>query len=210
LKRLCVELLLQKSSVDRCKEYYTMHKCSDAEDCALPILTDLDQFDDYASIVKFVEQAFAWGLLDYNLYAYFWTGACDWADMLHNEDTGDNEFQRFLKSGMARVIVPVREGFEKQVGYFMSTGAPWLGGEPPRIDDPLYVSIVDELSKPVGKPVGEPWKTIVPSKLTLLQGNSAYLNEQGLPCRKAPGSGNVLGSDYKLESKVDDDTQKPD
>lgn len=208
LKRLCIDLLLQKSAVDRCKEFYTMTSCDDGDDCeALPELTNLDELDSYASIVKFVEQAFIWQLMDFNLYDYYWAGRCDWADMLHNEDTTDNDFQRFLKSGMARIIVPVREGFERVVGYFMSTGAPWLGGEPPVIDDPLYVSIVNELNTPVGIP-GKPWKTYVPSALTLLQGSSAYLNEQGLPCCESGGRGNLLGSDIKLEGKVDDEPEK--
>lgn len=210
LKRLCVELLLQKSSVDRCKEFYVDHKCNDSDECeSLPVLTNLDDLDDYASIVKFVEQAFLWSLMSYNLYPYFWAGKCDWEDMIQNEDTTDNDFQRFIKSGMARTIVPVREGFEKVVGYFMSTGSPWFGGEPPTIDDPLYVSIVEELKRPVGTPVGKPWKTNVPSTLTLLQGKSAYLNEQGLPCNRSRNS-NLLGSDHKLEAKDEDDSQKPE
>jgi hypothetical protein len=204
LKRLCIELLLQDTSLDRCQEFYETTQCSPSDECEeIPTLTNLDKLDSYSSMVKFLEQSFNWSLSSYNLYDYYWGGKCDWADMLHNEDTPDNEFQKFLKSGMARVLVPVREGFEKVVAYYLATGQPWFNGEPPVVDDPLYVSIVAELSKPTGTPVGVPWNTNVPSSLTLIQADTVYLQNQGLPCCKdvnGGGSG-ISPSKNKLEAK---------
>jgi hypothetical protein len=206
IKRLCIELLLQNTDLDRCQEFYVTTQCRNTEDCEkIPMLTNLDQLDEYASMVKFLEQSFHWSLSSYNLYPYYWAGKCDWADMLHNEDTPDNEFQKFLKSGMARVLVPVREGFEKAVAYFIATGQPWFNGEPPTIDDPLYVSVVRELSLPTGNPVGDPWNTHVPSTLTLIQADTVYLQNQGLPCCEdltGRGSG-INPSKNKLVGKDD-------
>ncbi len=206
LKRLCIEMLLQHTSVSRCQEFYSTSKCSDDKDCeSVPVLSNMNNLDTYSSFVKFLEQSFFWSLSSYNMYPYYWAGQCDWADMLHNEDTPDNEFQKFLKSGMARVLVPVREGFEKAVAYYIATGTPWFDGEPPQIDDPLYVSVVNELNDPVGDPVGDPWKTSVPSSLTLIQGDTVYLKNQGLPCcDDMQGHTGILPSDNKLEAKDDD------
>ncbi|WP_052503375.1 hypothetical protein [Lacinutrix sp. Hel_I_90] len=206
LKRLCMELLLQGTNLDRCQEFYKTTKCSESDDCEeIPMLTNLDALDKYSSLVKFMEQSFNWSLSSHNFYPYYWSGQCDWADMLHNEDTPDNEFQKFLKSGMARVLVPVREGFEKVVAYYLATGQPWFDGEPPVIDDPLYISIVQELSKPNGTLVGEPWNTNVPSSLTLIQGGSVFLENQGLPCCDdiSEGTG-IKPSDNRLEGKDDE------
>jgi len=37
----------------------------------------------------------------------------------------------------------------------MTTGRIWNGGEVPVIGDPMYMSIVDELRQPTGKPQGK-------------------------------------------------------
>ncbi len=210
LRRLSIELLLQNVNIDRCKHFYTMNQCNDSETCEeIPMLSSLGELDTRASLVKFLEQCFLWPVLSYNLYPYYWAGQCDWADMLHNEDTPDNNFQQFLKSGMARVIVPVREGFEKAVAYFLCTGQPWFGEQDPQIDDPMYVSIVEELKQPLGKKVGEPWETTVPSTLTLLQGESVYLKGEGLPCcDDNKGTTGIIGTDYKLEGKTEESTKE--
>ncbi|WP_294299323.1 hypothetical protein [uncultured Chryseobacterium sp.] len=60
-----------------------------------------------------------------------------------------------MQSGMARVIVTVRPGFEEAVRHFMATGQIWNGGEVPVIDDPLFLSIVDEMRKTEGDKYGK-------------------------------------------------------
>jgi hypothetical protein len=92
-------------------------------------------------------------------------------------------FRSFLQSGMARLIVPVREGFEDAVTFYMETGKIWNGnGMVIETDDQLYLSIVDEmtiLDKDVEK---LEWETVVPSTLTVIQASSVSLDEGGLPC----------------------------
>ena len=75
------------------------------------------------------------------------------------------------RAGSARVVVPVRPGFEVAVTHFLETGKLWGGeGEPPQINTPLYVSIIDEIRERTGAPqgekaVGDPWDVRVPTAL---------------------------------------------
>ncbi|KQM20363.1 hypothetical protein [Chryseobacterium sp. Leaf201] len=66
----------------------------------------------------------------------------------------------------------------------MTTGRIWNGGEVPVIGDPMYMSIVDELRQPTGKPQGKYWITRIPITLTILQAESVGLKvdpDQPLP-----------------------------
>jgi hypothetical protein len=116
-------------------------------------------------------------------YPYYWADKCDWRDLFQATDGNDYFFQQFLQSGMGRVVLPVREGFEDAVTFFMETGKIWSGtGLVVDTDDDLYVSIVDEMTQVQGVVEGEEWETIVPSTLTIVQSLSAKLSEGGLPC----------------------------
>ena len=91
-------------------------------------------------------------------------------------------FRSFLQAGMARVIVTVKPGFEDAVQFFMATGRIWNGGEVPVIGDPMYMSIVEEMRKPLGTPQGKYWITKMPTTLTILQDKSTGLPvDQPLP-----------------------------
>ncbi|SEN01046.1 hypothetical protein SAMN05421856_11162 [Chryseobacterium taichungense] len=76
---------------------------------------------------------------------------------------------------MARIIVTVKPGFETAVQFFMETGIIWNGGAVPVIGDPMYMSIVDEMRQPTGKPQGKYWITRIPTTLTILQASSTGL-----------------------------------
>jgi hypothetical protein len=103
--------------------------------------------------------------------------------MLYQYDNNDPIFRSFMQSGLARVVVTVRPGFEDAVRFYMQTGLVWNGGEVPVIDDPLHLSIVDELKEPTGKPEGKAWATRIPTSLTILQADSIGLVvEKALPC----------------------------
>lgn len=133
---------------------------------------DLDQ---YAALVKFMEQAFEWNIMSYNFYPYYWAGRKDW-EMMHLSDSVDPLFRSFLQSGMARVIVTVKPGFEDAVNFYFTTGKIWNGGEVPVIGNPLYLSLADEIREPKGKKYGKAWATRVPTALTILQAQSIGLN----------------------------------
>lgn len=130
--------------------------------------------DDYASLAKFMEQAFEWDIMSYNYYPYYWGKRDDWDDMYQQENI-DPLFRSFLRSGMARVVVTVRPGFEDAVQFYMSTGRLWNGGEVPVIGDPMYLSLVDEMKDVKGEAQGKPWITRLPTPLTILQAESIGL-----------------------------------
>jgi hypothetical protein len=158
--------------------------------------TDLDN---YAAFAKFIEQAFEWDIMSYNFYPYYWGNRNDWAQ-LYQYDNNDPLFRSFMQSGMARVIVTVRPGFEEAVSYYMQTGQIWNGGEVPVIEDKLFLSIVDELRQPTGQKEGKAWPTRIPTALTILQADSI-----GLKVEKALPYDEDL-SDYENPSEVPQQT----
>ncbi|GAB0155008.1 hypothetical protein CHRYSEOSP005_02680 [Chryseobacterium sp. Alg-005] len=130
--------------------------------------------DKYTAFVKFMEQAFEWENLSYYLYPYYWGKKSNWSDLYQSDDV-DPLFRSFLQSGMARVVVTVRPGFEDAVQFYLATGKIWNGGEVPVIGDELYLSIVDELKEPKGIKQGKAWLTRLPTTLNILQAESIGL-----------------------------------
>jgi hypothetical protein len=131
--------------------------------------------DEYASLSKFMEQAFEWNIMSYDFYPYYWGAKTEW-QTLYQSESMDPLFRSFLQSGMARVIVTVRPGFEDAVQFYMATGRLWNGGEVPVIGDPMYLSIVDELKDIKGEAQGKPWITRIPTSLTILQAQNIGLD----------------------------------
>jgi hypothetical protein len=136
--------------------------------------------DGYASLVKFIEQAFEWDIMSYTFYPFYWGNKEDWRN-LYQVQVNDPLFSSFLQSGMARVVVSVRPGFEEAVMHYIATGNLWNGGQVPVIGDDLYLSIVEELKNPTYY-VEETWETRVPTTLTVIQKGSIGLDTEGLPC----------------------------
>ena len=60
------------------------------------------------------------------------------------QDT-DPQFEAFLKAGAARVVVPVRPGFEAALAHYQETGDVWMGEEMPDMFGDNYLSIIDEI-----------------------------------------------------------------
>jgi hypothetical protein len=92
---------------------------------------------DFGDIVKFVHQSVEWENLLYFLYPYFW-GSDDLAHeklFLEHPDPGHRDF---LRSGFARVVVPIRPGFEEAFVKLTTSGSP--GSETP------YLTIASEIS----------------------------------------------------------------
>ncbi|WP_131725564.1 MULTISPECIES: hypothetical protein [unclassified Chryseobacterium] len=165
-----------------------------------------EKLDQYAAFVKFMEQAFEWDIMSYYLYPFYWGEDKSWPDLYQFEDN-DPTFRAFMQSGMARVIVTVRPGFEEAVRHYLSTGQIWNGGEVPVIDDELFLSIVDELRSAEGTKEGEPWREKIPTALTILQADSIGLRvEKALPCNCEPGVkfddqlGEMCGSNFALNN----------
>ncbi|KAF0192705.1 MAG: hypothetical protein FD165_475 [Gammaproteobacteria bacterium] len=123
--------------------------------------------------IRFFEQAFEWEQSMFFLYPYFWGRKGNWVNRSLLQDV-DPLFADFIKAGAARVVLPVRPGFEKAVAHFMDTGQTWDGGDLPTITSPLYVSIIEEIrerDKAPGAeiPHGDPWDVHLPTTLLKLR-----------------------------------------
>jgi hypothetical protein len=126
--------------------------------------------------VRFFEQAFEWEHMVYFFYPYFWGLKKAWK-YRHLLDDVDAVFADFLRAGAARVVIPVRLGFNEAVVHYVETGEIWNGGPPPTLADKnLYVPIIKEIQEASGapgeeKPVGEPWLVHLPTTLVRLRPN---------------------------------------
>jgi len=176
LQRIAIELLTKPFGINMGEDFYSIHKCKVYE------VKQNANWEKYAAYVKFFEQAIDWKLMAYLFYPYYWADKCDWAELVQTKDENDPIFESFLQSGMARMTIPVRRGFENAVDYYMETGDIWNGGGlVVDTDDQLYLSIEDELKEIEGF-VEDEWETRVPTALTIVQGKSVYLDDEGLPC----------------------------
>lgn len=137
---------------------------------------DFDILDamDEGKTIQFFEQAFEWENIVYLFYPYFWARKNQW---MHKSVIYDNDplFTKFLQAGSSRVVVPVHPAYNDAVMYFLeNNGAIWNGGEPPRLNDPLYISLADELKAQTDDLAnaiaeGESWEVILPTTLVYLQ-----------------------------------------
>jgi hypothetical protein len=128
-------------------------------------------------LVRFFEQAFEWDKIGYVFYPYFWARMDRWAERLQLTDV-DPLFEDFLRAGYARVLLPVRRGFEDSVMYYLLWDEPWNGGDLPAIGDPLYLPITEEIRQRTGAPgsetpQGDPWEITVPTDLIYLRKDDA-------------------------------------
>ncbi|MDP9957461.1 hypothetical protein J2X97_003130 [Epilithonimonas hungarica] len=167
LKHNCISYLLQ----DYFKIGKKLYTGMEMKDFNILLNNDLDS---YASLAKFMEQAFEWEIMSYNFYPYYWGSRDDWQKM-YLADSMDPLFRSFLQAGMGRVVVTVKPGFEDAVNFFMATKKVWNGGEVPVIGDPLYLSIADEMRQPQGEKYGKAWITRVPTTLNILQAGTVGL-----------------------------------
>jgi hypothetical protein len=137
---------------------------------------DVDEAMAEGSYAQFLEQAFEWDQMTYLFYPYFWMDKDRWLER-SNLQSGDPVFADFLRAGFARVLVSVTPAYQDAIIYFLGSGGQiWNGGDTPTIDDPLYVSIVDELDDPTAGRVPyegtTPWEVTIPTTLVYLKGDS--------------------------------------
>ncbi len=117
---------------------------------------DFKEAEAEGKYIQFFEQAFEWPHMTYVFYPYFWgrkpdPGAGRWVDKLTQIRDTDPQFEEFLKAGAARIVLPVRRGYEAALMHFVETGGEiWGGGDPPHVDEELYVSIVEEIREEQG------------------------------------------------------------
>lgn len=138
---------------------------------------DLDEAWVEADAIQFFSDVFEWDLITYVFYPYQWAGRHRWAE-LSARTSSDPLHQSFLQAGAARVVVPVRPGYERHIARYLRTGKiPEWGPEPWR-GRPTRHPAVDELiadanDRPSGEvPVAEPWEVISPTSLIYLQADA--------------------------------------
>jgi hypothetical protein len=137
---------------------------------------DFDIFDAVGEgkTIQFFEQAFEWENLTYLFYPYFWARRSQWMEKSTTFDV-DPLFTQFRQAGSARVVLPVHPAYNDAVMYFLeNNGAIWRGGEPPSLNDPLFISLAEELRNQTddlanATPEGEPWEVVLPTTLVYLQ-----------------------------------------
>jgi hypothetical protein len=199
LKRSCIAIMdNSNATVDGVKNVAV----GDSPNSDPPVLPQpmLAVSQSIGASVRWFEQAFEWENVAYVLYPYFWGRRATWVDRL-NLQVDDPLFKQFLQAGYARVVVPVRLGFEAAVLFYLNCGLPWLGGGVPVLADkaqtPLYLDIADEIRALTGGgepgetavPVGDPWEYSLPTGLLMLRPDATlpeWHRADGLPSDPPP------------------------
>ena len=189
LKRLSIEMLAHPYCYDfgksfyNCKEYKCKSNCSENQ-AVIPQIIQTKELEDFAKFSQFFETVFDWDILSYTLYPYYYNEKCNWLELLQTKNP-DPIFQAFLQSGMAKVIVPVRPQYERAVMWYIETGEINMDNEliPDTLDEKYQTTLEDLENRDKEVPVGKPWKTRIPSTLTIIQAQSTYFKDkEGLPC----------------------------
>lgn len=137
-----------------------------------------DESEREGRYIQFFEQAFDWKNIMYAFYPYFWGRKFKWLELKSYKDT-DPLFEKFLKAGAARIVVPASEGYEKAVLHYLATGEIWQGGDVPEPSDPLYQPVYKDLLKDIVQDTSEPWLSTVPTELVYLQSDSTLPDNSG-------------------------------
>ncbi|MEU7141952.1 hypothetical protein ABZ942_21045 [Nocardia sp. NPDC046473] len=126
----------------------------------------------WGAVVAFFERAFEWEQLMYLFYPYFWGRQNRWGELVLIQDV-DPQFEAFLKAGAARVVIPVRPGFEAALAHFHETGDVWMGEEIPDMFSDRYVSIIAEIkarnATEAEEVVVDEWEVRLPTTLVMLR-----------------------------------------
>jgi len=127
---------------------------------------------DWGAMVAFFERAFEWENMMYTYYPYFWGRQARWGELILIQDLNP-QFEAFLKAGAARVVIPVRPGFEAALAHYQETGDIWMGEEIPDMFSNFYVSIIEEIKARNFAPGKEicvsEWDVRLPTTLVLLK-----------------------------------------
>jgi hypothetical protein len=135
-----------------------------------PFLPNVEPVGRY---VRFLQQSFEWDQMSWRYYPYFWGRKPMWLDKLLLDDE-DGQFRDFLRAGSARVLIPVRPGFEPAVTHFMDTGDVPATADLGLVTSPQYLPLLagttgDTLSIEASVPVGDAWTVRLPTTLVQLR-----------------------------------------
>lgn len=119
--------------------------------------------------IRFFEQAVEWEHIQCAFFPYYWGSRSSWVSKILNVEK-DPLFSAFLGSGAARVVLPIRPGYEAAFEYFQNTGKTPSTDELLDVGSPLWVSLVSQLRHQGAEddpevPVGTPWEFRLASDL---------------------------------------------
>jgi len=164
LKRMFIHLLVS--------EHFTQVGFPPPVSNAFFFLTDPNYVKKWGAVVAFFERAFEWENIMFFYYPYFYGNLAHWGELILIQDL-DPQFEEFLKAGAARVVIPVRPGFEAALAHYHETGDVWMGEEMPDMFSDLYVSIIDEIKARNFAPGEEvciaEWDVKLPTTLVMLK-----------------------------------------
>jgi len=166
-------------------------------------------YTDVAQRCLFFEHALEWENMTYILYPYFWADGRDdgWGKHL-NRDEKDDNLVEFLRSGAARVVVPVRplpkdaaKGLRDFASYLSAMALPSL---PELLDvgSPLYLAIEQEIKERDGavpETFEDEWEVHVPTQLVRLRSDAGFPR---IPTWSEPrdASGNLIKGNFVEDS----------
>jgi hypothetical protein len=169
IKRQVIELIMARD--------FNGYKLMRPSDSKLGPLPAFDELATATPTIQFLEQAFEWQNISNVTYEFFLSER-EKSPTLERHRENDADWERFLRCGSARVVVPARPGFEYAVEYYAVFGEPWTGGAAPAPDDPQYVSVAQEIRELTGggdrgEPGEKMWETRVPTTLVWLDPDSS-------------------------------------
>lgn len=127
------------------------------------------------SVAEYFERVFDWADTTYEFFPYYWAGQARWRG-LSQASGADPIFEKFLQSGSANVVVPVRPGFERAVMFFLKTGNLWGGGHLSLFTDPDMLAVYGDVEQGIqfDPPiqVGPTWEILLPTSMVMLQETS--------------------------------------
>ena len=149
-----------------------------------------DRLDPLAVEVRFAEQAFEWSNMSFTLYPYYWNEPDEWASLVSLSHP-DPLHANFLRSGIARVLVPVRVNYEDAVKDFVYRGRPALySSEPANITDEQWLPLHQEMKEATarrqkGDILVDSWLARVSTPLVMLDTN-VNVDENGHMMQRKP------------------------
>ncbi len=150
-------------------EHFSAYRPTPNPEAFPPNPTDVKN---WGAMVAFFERAFEWENIMYTYYPYLWGRQARWGELILIQDTSP-QFEAFLKAGAARVVIPVRPGFEGALAHYQETGDIWMGEEIPDMFSDFYVSIIDEIKARNFAPGKEicvsEWDVKLPTTLVMLK-----------------------------------------
>jgi hypothetical protein len=180
LKKHCITMIAKEFDSDSIDDtFFDAMKYPDPESKDFPKI-GIDDAKSEGKLIQFLEQAFEWPQISYLLYPYFWGKLNKWTKAQVFYDEEDPTFGKFLQSGAARVLVPVRTAYEIAVLHFLYTREPWSGGPAPGLYDNMYLPIYEELRNQQDDlngavAEGDAWDVIVPTTLVYLKDSTSEL-----------------------------------